>query len=260
MNRPEAFLSSGGDGGPGPGYSFPAGVAPLSNTQRIDWMQRTVRPLGQREEGVTLPSLLPSSFADYARILHPGHIVGGDTLVRWAEVAKRTGRTMHPQAQWGRLAGTDDPYGHPEWAYEPEPGRLPAEVALPLVALLRRHTKTSEHCLMGIWEGYGSFAEQYPSVPRMALPDRTYLMFVGPVEAVAELASESGRLTPNIWWPADRAWCIATEIDFLETYVGGSASCVEEILSCPDLETFRVSGDARVDFFADTINTLGRRC
>ena len=48
---------------------------------------------------------------------------------------------------------------------------------------------------------------------------------------------------------------VATEIDFMETYVGGSADCINQLLGDPELEAFPVSFDARVDFFADTINS-----
>lgn len=36
-------------------------------------------------------------------------------------------------------------------------------------------------------------------------------------------------LTPSLWWPDDRTWCVATEIDFRWTYVGGSQVCINEI-------------------------------
>jgi len=33
--------------------------------------------------------------------------------------------------------------------------------------------------------------------------------------------------TPNLWWPTDRAWCVATEIDLTWTYVGGASAMIE---------------------------------
>ena len=36
------------------------------------------------------------------------------------------------------------------------------------------------------------------------------------------------RLCPNLWWPDDRAWCVASEIDLDYTLVGGPDElCVE---------------------------------
>jgi len=48
---------------------------------------------------------------------------------------------------------------------------------------------------------------------------------------------------PNLWWPNDRAWFVATEIDLVSTYVGGRADLVRAIVASPDLEAFEVAAD-----------------
>ncbi len=58
----------------------------------------------------------------------------------------------------------------------------------------------------------------------------------------------------NIWWPEDRAWCVATDIDLFDTYVGGSLECIEAVLSNPDLEALPITLDARLGLGGDTIN------
>ena len=257
MVRPEAFLTSGVyPSNRVPHYSFPSSVNPSLDPAPARWLETRVQPIRSAGDGVSLQCIVPSGFSRYARILHPARAVENDAPVRWAEIAARTGRVMHPQVQFGRLSGSDDPCGHPDWVRQPWVGELPETVAPHLVATLKRHTSTPEHCYLCIWEGYGSFEEQFPQAARVALPDRTYLMFEGPIDAVRELAGwgNNRMLPPNLWWPADCAWCCATEIDFFETIVGGSAACVDEILACPELETFQVSPDSRVDFFSDTIN------
>jgi hypothetical protein len=35
--------------------------------------------------------------------------------------------------------------------------------------------------------------------------------------------------SPNLWWPADRAWCVASDIDLPSTYLGGTRALVEEV-------------------------------
>jgi hypothetical protein len=60
--------------------------------------------------------------------------------------------------------------------------------------------------------------------------------------------------SPNIWWPEDRAWCVATEIDSFDTYVGGNEACIERILACRGLEALPATIEARFDLRADTIN------
>ena len=47
---------------------------------------------------------------------------------------------------------------------------------------------------------------------------------------------------------------MATEIDDLETYVGGSAACIERVLAHPGLEALPIAIDARVDVYGDTVN------
>jgi hypothetical protein len=52
-----------------------------------------------------------------------------------------------------------------------------------------------------------------------------------------------GRDGPNLWWPNDRAWFVATEIDLVSTYVGGSADLVRAIVASPEIEAFEVAAD-----------------
>jgi hypothetical protein len=74
--------------------------------------------------------------------------------------------------------------------------------------------------------------------PRVHLPHRDYLLYSGPAEAVVTLASLDGTWgqCPNIWWPADRAWCVASEIDLQWTYVGGPRGLIDAILADDRIE------------------------
>ena len=49
--------------------------------------------------------------------------------------------------------------------------------------------------------------------------------------------------SPNLWWPDDRAWCVATEIDLAWTYVGGPAALISDALANPGLEAQPASPD-----------------
>ncbi|MFS0728788.1 hypothetical protein ABC270_01775 [Curtobacterium sp. 1P10AnD] len=51
------------------------------------------------------------------------------------------------------------------------------------------------------------------------------------------------RHTPQLLWPEDRAWAMATEIDLDSTLVAGSRALVEAILDDPRLEAFEVHED-----------------
>ncbi len=57
-----------------------------------------------------------------------------------------------------------------------------------------------------------------------------------------------------MWWPEDRSWCVATEIDFSWTYIGGTEFLVEELLTLSALEIMRVEISDGVTWDADQIN------
>ena len=99
--------------------------------------------------------------------------------------------------------------------------------------------------------------ELYEKAFKLEVPSRSYLLFRGPLDAIGsfiEPAFFGHAQSPNIWWPEDRAWCVATDIDMFDTYIGGSAECIEQILAHPGLETFPATIEARIDFGSDTIN------
>ena len=89
----------------------------------------------------------------------------------------------------------------------------------------RRHTATPEDC----WFGAGT-ARVRRGRSRRACPDcclrggHDVVLVRGAVaDAVRNLAPEPHEQSANLWWPADRAWCVVTDIDLMSTYVGGSA-------------------------------------
>ena len=72
------------------------------------------------------------------------------------------------------------------------------------------------------------------------------LMFDGPLDAVtavgwvAPIKDELRRRSPQWWWPDDRSWFVATEIDFPWSYVAGSTSLIDALMSDQESETVRV--------------------
>jgi hypothetical protein len=88
------------------------------------------------------------------------------------------------------------------------------------------------------------------------LPHRGYYLAKGPLEAALETVYGMARAyqSASIWWPDDRAWCVATEIDFDWTYVGGSQECVAAVLGSPDLEALPARLSDGVTYASDPIN------
>ena len=222
------------------------------------------------EEGLSgfalVHSLLPSGFPAYARVFHPAYLDDAEEQpVRWSTVASWSGKTVHPLMQFPRIAGTkdsDDPneyYRNPPWGEHPRIGSIPEPECRTLMNVLREFTQTPEQCFFALWEGYGNIDTRvYAPDARVKGRGRDYLLFQGPLEGVlAFLVNRPFPFwgdSPNIWWPEDRAWCVATDIDLYDTYVGGSEECIQAILDHPDLEALPTSHDARVDVGGDTVN------
>ena len=60
--------------------------------------------------------------------------------------------------------------------------------------------------------------------------------------------------TPNLWWPEDRAWCVATEIDLAWTYVGGSSELAATLLGDRRLEALAATVEDRFTIDSDLLN------
>jgi hypothetical protein len=253
----------------------------------VTWLT-DVTPLAWVEESLKLSahhvaSIVPEGFAAYARVLHP-HVEEGK-LVRWAELARRNGRVAHPHMQFPFIASpqTEDPPPELGGHIGPSEGVLPIAERRVLVELLRPATSTPEQCWFAVWEGWGH--DDRGVTARLVLPHRRYLVYGGPVEAalarmprswvlgmnllanqpletdepldpeeIVASASALGDDCPNLWWPEDRAWFVATPIDLSSTYIGGSRELVGRLLGNPQLEAVPAGPDDSLILASDEIN------
>jgi len=60
-----------------------------------------------------------------------------------------------------------------------------------------------------------------------------------------------------MWCPEDRAWVVATEIDFDSSIVATNNTGAEGLLTCEGLEALPVPSDGRLDLDGDEINMCG---
>ena len=60
--------------------------------------------------------------------------------------------------------------------------------------------------------------------------------------------------SPNLFWPEDRTWCVATEIDLFCTLIGGSEEMADRLIADPLLEAWRVFPDDPITWDSDDIN------
>ena len=77
----------------------------------------------------------------------------------------------------------------------------------------------------------------------------------GPIDGLLDNVEEPPfTQSANLSWPNDRAWLVATEIDFVSTYIGSTRSCIEAILRCADIEAAEVDPGDGVNWDADLLN------
>ena len=211
----------------------------------------------------TVGALVPVVFDAYARVLHPAYRYEDedDVEMTWGQVAAANGTTAHPLMQWPAITCAweyvSEDSQPPIWDRAPDEGHLPTALAARMAAVLRRHTTTPDDCRFGVWAGCGVVEADAPA---LELPHREHWLIRGPAElAAANLAEEPSEQSAHLWWPADRAWCVATDIDLMSTYVGGSAACVAELLATPGLEVRAVDVGSAVDFASDRVNPVPPR-
>ena len=55
---------------------------------------------------------------------------------------------------------------------------------------------------------------------------------------------------PNFWWPEDRAYRVASDMDYFDTFIGGTQPCVQAVLELPGLEALAIGSEDRLDYAA----------
>jgi hypothetical protein len=190
------------------------------------------------------------------------------------------------------LRGT---YGSPDdsavrWSgSDPPTGSMGVETLEALFPILAAHTADASHCFFGLCtiNGWLDFLSSEKLDRLLELPyDRSYVVLAGPLSAVRQIRrhwSSSGSLeikltaeeskeknvntetfhcssreAPNLIWPADQSWFVATEVDFDSTLVGGSIDLIHAISDSPDLEAWQVETTDSLADDADKVNHSGK--
>jgi hypothetical protein len=76
--------------------------------------------------------------------------------------------------------------------------------------------------------------DQLSVIPTFELPLRRYHLLGGPVSAATGVRSPADGdepQVPDLWWPDDRAWFVATDTDLPFTVVGGSAALTADLFA-----------------------------
>ena len=256
-------------------------ITPLDDHSAASWIQQGLLPLQRREKGYRVGNVVPQGFEAYARVFHPASRYIADRQewvpARWSGIASWTGRTAHPAMQFHSILGhPENPAIKPEWGSLPIEGSLDSDQIGVVIDVLTRFTTTPDVCFFCIWEGWGefggpeSFAYLSPTgtggrlqegseddllrrlkrAKRLEIGLFGYILSTGPMDAFLEVGE-----SPSLWWPQDRAWCVASDVDMASTFVGGTEECIAHLVGHPDLEALPIGIDVRIDVEGDTINT-----
>jgi len=251
-----------------------------SDVGQADWIGPRLSAW-EGEYAITI--FVPAGFEAYARVLHPvGVPEDGGRLVRWADVAAWSGLPLRAGAQFHSIAlpPADPGRPYPFDGQGPRPGTLYTRDAEVLAAIAGGWTATPRDCWFCTWDGFGWDAVRTYAVltkdgeppevvtepvvdpvpapvrdgPRVRLPNREYLLYSGPARDVTATAAMGDGQCASLWWPADRAWFTATDVDLQWTYVGGPAGLIDAILADDRIEALPASATDPVSRVEDWVD------
>ncbi|MCB1017674.1 MAG: phosphotransferase, partial [Acidimicrobiales bacterium] len=185
--------------------SFGIGVRPANDVVEAAWV-RTGQARGQSDAAYGVGQLVPEGFE---RVLFVDDVPGD-------------------QDDW--------------WELEKAHTMAIADVAA-------RHTTTPDRVFFAIWEGHGYDERGVDHVLRFASGDRTqeYFLLEGSLSGLADLVwpndAPTRWLQPDLWWPADRAWVVCTDVDLACNYVAGPQALIDDVVGAVTTETRLVERD-----------------
>ena len=199
----------------------------------VDWLRETLK-----SSALTVASLVPGTFEAYCRVLHPFHQQRDDMAAppRWRALAHDLNFTLDD------TAALFDVRESLAMGYYVEAGSLSAEHTAVVIERLEPATSTPQECTFAVWDGYGNSRQARPTATELILPGRRYYAWPGSITEAAVTTSQSASIWrgANLWWPRDHAWCVASDVDFIWTYIGGSALLIDALLSDERIDSVRV--------------------
>lgn len=162
------------------------------------------------------------------------------TEVRPAESAEPGLWVVGADVGWWDLVRYGPPgfevYVRVAFAKDPGPGEDPT--LRRALEVLAGHTATPSRAFAAVWEGWWAPPPEAPEAPRLEIPNRTMLLFTGPVDVLRDapalgwLGSAQGHVQePHLVWPEDRAWCLACEVDEEVEFTVGCSEAAARVLA-----------------------------
>ena len=209
----------------------------------------------------SLVGIAPIGFETYGRLFHPAYDQAG-ARIRWRAASIWSGADFPASADFLHVALPLGPSPSPvPWSGGgPRIGTLDSEDARALIEVLRDFTTDLDPIWFGLWDGLGwdraiRLGPGHTGSPadnpipttlradeRIQIPDRSYFLYSGPLEAALEWVS-TYQQTPHLWWPSTHQWCVATEVDLSWSVVGGPTALIERLQQSSEVEVREVGVD-----------------
>lgn len=200
----------------------------------------------RRGEGGTVGALVPNVYESFLRVRAPS----GEVVDWWARYRDLFGivasigerHTTSADRAWFAVwegHGFTNATTHVAW---PDPA--PDEPTRRARAAARARLREEDH------RRHAATERSLSRVPRFELPHRTYYLIRGPVSAVTRLAEPGAPETwrhPDLFWPDDRSWFVATDVDIWSLYVGGDPAFISAIGASVPTESAIVALDTRIE-------------
>ena len=230
---------------------FP-GLTVLTDVSPAQWLLDRLWPRGAGDGPMRVGCLVPEGYPAYGRLLHPARSTEPDGPDRWcwSDIAAVQQRRMDPEIRFNELVGWEGT-ADPPWPYQaPDDGSLDETACHALTEILPAFTTRPRSCWFCLWDGYGwpelpAHGEGPPRVPLAYSID--CLLLHGPVTAACNFRSGPWFQSPTAWWPDDRAWCAATDVDGFSTYIAGTQECIGALARDPRLEIVPAQPSQAVD-------------
>ena len=221
----------------------------------------------------TLHTIVPSGFASYVRICHPGWSfdaldtndeeawaalragwVDGEKLnpVRWDDVEIANNRRPHRLMQWFQTFPSITQEPGAAGIDAPLEGELTVDMMESLFAILAEIGGSNQEVLCGIWEGFNlPMYHQSKAKFESYTGQQSYLLFSSTLfrlrdcwlaayeQVVNRHSTGVAGLVPNAIWPTTCDWFLASPYNRPSSYFGGSTSLVDKVMHARDLETYK---------------------
>lgn len=213
---------------------------PAASAAAADWAARAV----SRHAFGTVGSILPADdFAETLRVLHPFPSTDGSEL-SWKAVASSVGVAFSPDIDSDSLVEAMR-VASPSGAEPASPmtGRISSEIACHILNTVATSSLADRPCFAAIWDGWGELQGETVDAPIVRWPSRSWYLFESSVEDTRN--AQELPVPPSLWWPSDRSWFVATEVDHRCSYVSCSKEAATRLIANTSLESFHVDAGSR---------------